>query len=101
MITEKPVSDRDIMRLEEGVDIGDDRPTLPAKASVMDDGLHLIITEGRFHQVKRMLEAVDNKVTYLKRLRMGRVFLDETLGSGEYRRLTESEVESLRSGNSL
>ena len=101
VITEKPVSDRDIMRLEEGVDIGDDRPTLPAKASVMDDGLHLIITEGRFHQVKRMLEAVDNKVTYLKRLRMGRVFLDETLGSGEYRRLTESELESLRSGNSL
>jgi 16S rRNA pseudouridine516 synthase len=97
VITEKPVSDRDIMRLEEGVDIGDDRPTLPARVSVMDDGLHLIITEGRFHQVKRMLEAVDNRVTYLKRLRMGRVFLDEALGSGEYRRLTDAELKSLAS----
>ena len=56
--TEKPVSEADIKKLEEGVDIGDDSPTLPARAYEAEDGLHLIITEGRFHQVKRMLEAV-------------------------------------------
>ena len=94
--TEKPVSEADIKKLEEGVDIGDDSPTLPARAYEAEDGLHLIITEGRFHQVKRMLEAVDNKVTFLKRLRMGGVFLDETLKPGEYRRLTDDELDALR-----
>ncbi len=92
VITEKPVSDDDIKRLEEGLDIGDDKPTLPAKAYLAEDGLHLIITEGRFHQVKRMLEAVDNSVTYLKRLRMGALTLDSKLQGGEYRKLTKEEL---------
>ena len=92
VITEKPVSDDDIKRLEEGLDIGDDKPTLPAKAYLAEDGLHLIITEGRFHQVKRMLEAVDNSVTYLKRLRMGALTLDPKLQGGEYRKLTKEEL---------
>jgi len=97
--TEKPVSEADIKKLEEGVDIGDDRPTLPARAYEAEDGLHLIITEGRFHQVKRMLEAVDNSVTFLKRLRMGGLCLDSSLNPGEYRRLTDEELEKLRSGD--
>ena len=92
VITEKSVSDDDIKRLEEGLDIGDDKPTLPAKAYLAEDGLHLIITEGRFHQVKRMLEAVDNSVTYLKRLRMGALTLDPKLQGGEYRKLTKEEL---------
>ena len=97
--TERPVSKEDIKRLEKGVDIGDDRPTLPARAYEAEDGLHLIITEGRFHQVKRMLEAVDNSVTFLKRLRMGGLCLDSSLNPGEYRRLTGEELEKLRSGD--
>lgn len=97
--TERPVSKEDIKRLEEGVDIGDDRPTLPARSYEAEDGLHLIITEGRFHQVKRMLEAVDNSVTFLKRLRMGGLCLDSSLNPGEYRRLTDEELEKLRSGD--
>ena len=96
--TEKPVSAADIKRLEEGVDIGDDSPTLPARAYEAEDGLHLIITEGRFHQVKRMLEAVDNKVTFLKRLRMGGLCLDGSLKPGEYRRLTDEELALLGHG---
>ena len=96
--TEKPVSEADIKRLEEGVDIGDDSPTLPARAYEAEDGLHLIITEGRFHQVKRMLEAVDNKVTFLKRLRMGGLCLDGSLKPGEYRRLTDEELALLGHG---
>jgi len=97
--TERPVSKEDIKRLEKGVDIGDDRPTLPARAYEAEDGLHLIITEGRFHQVKRMLEAVDNSVTFLKRLRMDGLCLDSSLNPGEYRRLTDEELEKLRSGD--
>ena len=96
VITEKPVSEDNLKKLEAGVDIGDDKPTLPAKAEVMDDGLHLTITEGRFHQVKRMLEAVDNKVTYLKRLKMGELALDPALKEGEYRKLTIAELALIK-----
>ena len=95
--TEKPVSEADIKKLEEGVDIGDDSPTLPARAYEAEDGLHLIITEGRFHQVKRMLEAVDNRVIFLKRLRMGGLCLDGSLKPGEYRRLMDDELDKLKS----
>ena len=72
--------------------------TLPAKVCVIgkDDThrevIHLTIHEGRFHQVKRMLEAVDNSVTYLKRLRMGALTLDPKLQGGEYRKLTKEEL---------
>lgn len=96
--TEKPVSEADIKKLEEGVDIGDDSHTLPARAYEAEDGLHLIITEGRFHQVKRMLEAVDNRVIFLKRLRMGGLCLDGSLKPGEYRRLTDEELALLGHG---
>jgi len=96
VITEKPVSEADLGKLEAGVDIGDDKLTLPAKAEMKDDGLHLTITEGRFHQVKRMLEAVGNKVTYLKRLRMGELTLDPALKEGEYRKLTPKELALIK-----
>lgn len=86
-----------IIRLEEGVDIGDDKPTLPAKAVLTDNEneLLLTITEGRFHQVKRMLTAVGNEVVYLKRLTMGPLKLDENLEKGTWRPLTEAERKSL------
>ncbi len=93
---EHPLTDDDLKRLEEGVDIGDDKPTLPAEAHMEEDGLHLVIYEGRFHQVKRMLEAVNNKVTYLKRLKMGELKLDPELSEGEYRKLTSKELELLK-----
>lgn len=58
--------------------------------------IELTIREGKFHQVKRMFEAVDKKVVYLKRLSMGSLMLDETLASGEYRKLTRAELEELQ-----
>ncbi|PZL70023.1 16S rRNA pseudouridine(516) synthase [Enterococcus plantarum] len=58
--------------------------------------IRLTIQEGKFHQVKRMFEAVDKKVVYLKRLRMGSLWLDEELILGEYRTLTEEELEKLK-----
>ena len=92
-----PLSEADIKALEEGVDIGDDRPTLPSKVCIKDDKtIVLSICEGRFHQVKRMLIAVGNEVLSLKRISEGKVRLDEGLKPGEYRRLTEDEIRELK-----
>lgn len=86
----------DIQRLEQGVDIGEDRLTLPAKVKQLEERVILLtLHEGKFHQVKRMLKAVGNGVTALKRISFGGLTLDESLGSGEYRRLTEDEVKIL------
>ncbi len=93
--TEHDLTEDDLAALREGVDIGDEEITLPAEAFIRDGDLHLVIYEGRFHQVKRMLEAVGNSVVYLKRLRMGKLVLDESLEPGEYRKLTPSELQSL------
>lgn len=101
------LSDEDIKKLQNGVDIGDTNDdgtkklTLPAKVAVKNDDsegnpvIELTIHEGRFHQVKRMLEAVGNEVLFLKRLSMGALVLDETLAPGEYRILTDEELKSL------
>lgn len=93
---EQELQDSDILRLEQGVDIGEDRPTLPARVQRLEDKkILLTIHEGKFHQVKRMLRAVNNRVTALKRVSFGGLNLDEGLRSGEYRALTEGEVEIL------
>lgn len=97
--TKAPVTDEMRCRLEEGVDIGDEKPTLPAKTELTEDGeLLLTVTEGRFHQVKRMLSAVGNEVVYLKRLSMGPLVLDGALSKGEYRALTPEEKAALGIG---
>lgn len=84
--------------LEHGVDIGEKRLTLPAVVRILEEKkITLTITEGKFHQVKRMLHAVGNEVIYLKRIRMGTITLGEELQEGNYRRLTKEEVESLKS----
>ncbi len=79
-------------RLEQGVDIGEKALTRPALVQIIEDNkITLTITEGKFHQVKRMLYAVGNEVIYLKRLRMGGLRLEPELPKGSYRRLTEEE----------
>ncbi|MBR2038318.1 MAG: rRNA pseudouridine synthase [Lachnospiraceae bacterium] len=86
-----------IEALEQGVDIGDDKKTLPAKVEIIDDThIHLTISEGRYHQVKRMLKAVGSEVLYLKRISFGALTLDESLEKGSYRALTEEEITALR-----
>lgn len=90
------LSEEDIQRLEQGVDIGEDCLTLPAKVQQPEEKVILLtIQEGKFHQVKRMLMAVDNSVTALKRISFGGIALDDTLKPGEYRELTEDEVKIL------
>lgn len=97
--TEKPVSPEAVKMLEEGVDIGEEKKTLPGEISCLSpekNSLCLTIREGKFHQIKRMFQAVDNKVLYLKRLSMGSLTLDENLAPGEYRPLTKEEIERLK-----
>ncbi len=83
----------------EGIDIGDDKPTRPAGLELVDSGcdskVRVTITEGRYHQIKRMFEASGCRVTYLKRLSMGAVRLDDTLAPGEYRKLHVDELKAL------
>ena len=92
-----PFDDRQKEQLEQGVDIGEKSPAKPAVVHVLDEKrITLTITEGKYHQIKRMLHAVGNEVVYLKRLRMGTLTLDEKLPKGGFRRLTEEETENLR-----
>ncbi len=85
-------------QLTKGVDIGDEELTLPAKVEIIDakdsttPQILLTIREGRFHQVKRMLQAVENQVLTLKRVSFGPLCLDDTLKPGDYRELTSEEV---------
>lgn len=97
---EGEVSEDTVKQFLEGLDIGDDTVTKPAKLTILSSGeiseIEVVITEGRYHQIKRMFEAVDMKVLYLKRLSMGELFLDDNLACGEYRKLTESEVAMIK-----
>lgn len=81
---------------ETGIDIGEEKPTLPANAQrITDTSLYLTIREGKYHQVKRMLKAVGCEVTYLKRIAMGAISLDKNLPCGCYRELTEEERKKI------
>lgn len=94
------VTEDDVNRFKKGVDIGEEKPTKPAKLVIVSEGdiseIRLTITEGRFHQVKRMFEAVGKEVVYLKRLSMGSLVLPDDLAPGDYRSLTTQELEALR-----
>ena len=97
--TREIVTEDMVLKLEQGVDIGEEKLTLPAKVERKEDKkIELTITEGKFHQVKRMLKAVDNEVVYLKRLSMGSLKLDKALELGKYRSLTEKELADLKKG---
>ena len=90
-------SEEELLCLERGVDIGEERPTMPARVCRQGrQQILLTIHEGKFHQVKRMAQAVDNQVTALKRVSFGGLSLDESLHPGEYRPLSEEEVRQLR-----
>ena len=92
-----PLTDAAAQQLERGVDLHNDpRPTRPARVEMLDDRvIELTISEGRYHQVKRMLAAVGNHVEALHRVQIGQVALDNALKPGEYRELTAQEKDSL------
>ncbi len=96
------VTEADVQSVKAGVDIGEEKPALPAELKVLRvmDGaniseIELTICEGRFHQVKRMMAAVGKKVVYLKRISMGPLQLPDELAPGQCRALTEEEQAAL------
>ena len=93
------IHEEDIHRFKEGLDIGDEKKTLPADLEILSSGeiseAKVTICEGRYHQVKRMFEAIGCKVIYLKRLSMGSLTLDPALEKGAFRKLTEEEIAAL------
>ncbi|SHI60111.1 pseudouridine synthase [Lutispora thermophila] len=92
---------KDIEDFNRGVLLDDGYKTMPADLKILEESevskVIITIKEGKYHQVKRMFEAVGKKVIYLKRLSMGNLKLDENLRPGEYRELTEQEIEGLKS----
>lgn len=93
------VSDNDITAFAEGIDIGDEKPALPAKLEIIsssNEGSEILLTihEGRFHQVKRMFHARGMEVTYLKRISMGPLTLKD-MPKGSYRKLSDEEKRLL------
>ncbi len=91
----RPLEDEKIDILEKGVDIGGyvTKPCVIEKAG--DNLAYITITEGKFHQVKKMFLAVDNYVEYLKRVSFAGIDLDETLELGQYRQLFTKELEKI------
>lgn len=90
-----------VKMFSEGVSIGRDEIAKPAVLKIIDSQKEvskvlITITEGKFHQVKRMVKAVGSEVLYLKRLSMGSLTLDQTLPLGEYRNLSKDEIQQLK-----
>jgi 23S rRNA pseudouridine2605 synthase len=92
---ERPPSDADLRRLAQGVEL-EDGPTAPAEARRLGEReVEIVLREGRNRQVRRMAEAIGNRVVALRRVRFGPIELGD-LAEGEARRLSEAEVEALR-----
>ncbi len=120
VVAEGALSENSVMQLEQGLDIGEKQKTLPGKVQLLTNpreeayagriyqrpeqmevsenttDLLLTIHEGKFHQVKRMLEAVGSRVIYLRRVSMGRLVLPEELSCGEYQLLSEEDIQKLK-----
>jgi len=99
--SDKKLTEEHFEMMKSGMDIGDDKPTLPAELIYVRDNVdgtfqyNITICEGRFHQVKRMFQKCGAEVVFLKRISMGPIELDESLEAGKYRRLTEEEIDKL------
>ena len=99
---DKEVTEADIKAFQKGITLDDGYVCKEAKLEIQsasEEGSEVLVTiqEGKFHQVKRMFEAVGKKVVYLKRIEFGTLKLDEELEEGEYRELTEEEIAILKS----
>lgn len=93
---ETPLSDDDLARLEAGVDIGG-YTTAPCKLARRGDAYEITLTEGKYHQIRRMVEKVGSRVAFLERISFGNIALDRSLERGEWRLLTAEETALLES----
>ena len=93
-----PIQENYAKKLHAGIMLeGEKRRCLPASMEVIDaHHIHLTISEGKYHQVKRMMEALGNQVQSLHRFRIGEIILDPSLEPGDYRPLSEIEVASIQ-----
>ncbi|WPC41459.1 pseudouridine synthase [Clostridium sp. JS66] len=99
---DKPVDQDDIEKFKMGITLDDGYKCLPGKLKILESDengskVEVTIQEGKFHQVKRMFNALDKNVVYLKRIKFGPMELDLDLEEGEYRELSEDEIKSLKS----
>ena len=97
----KLVDERDVATFKKGAVIDDGYKCMPAILEVLkanENGSEIMVTiqEGKFHQVKRMFESVDKKVVFLRRISFGPLKLDKNLSEGQYRELTEEEINLLK-----
>lgn len=90
------VTEEDIEKMRQGLMLADGHFTKPAELNILhsdeESEIELTITEGKYHQVKRMFAALGKKVIYLKRISMGEIVLDHTLALGSFRELTKDEL---------
>jgi 16S rRNA pseudouridine516 synthase len=98
---DKAVDKDDVEAFQQGIELDDGYKCMPAVLEIIDsddEGARVKVTiqEGKFHQVKRMFIARDKKVEYLKRIKFGKILLGEDLQEGEYRELSEEEIEILK-----
>lgn len=95
-----PLCEDDRLLLERGVTLDGGYMTKPARIRASEDGLsgEITLIEGKYHQIKRMFEAVDNKIVTLERVSFGPLVLDERLPRGEWRYLTDDEITALENG---
>ncbi len=99
-LVEGRVTEQERLQFNQGIRISDEFIALPAHLDILKSDerseVYLTIYEGKFHQVKRMFKALDMEVSYLKRVSMGNLVLDESLELGEYRLLTDEELMDLK-----
>ncbi len=100
-VVEGKITNKEVIEFVKGLRIDEDFTALPAQLEIIESGelskVYISIYEGKFHQVKRMFEAVGMRVDYLKRISMASLKLDETLELGSYRHLTDNELGMLKS----
>lgn len=99
-ILEKTLDSDDIQRFSEGIELKDGTVCLEGKVRMICDcppTAEVIIHEGKYHQVKRMFAALGNRVIELKRVKIGKLHLDESLKEGECREITENELNKITS----
>lgn len=92
----KDITNDDIIKIENGITLINGYTTKQSKIErITDNTLYITIVEGKYHQIKLMFKAIYNKVVFLKRISMGKLKLDENLKVGDYRELTEKEIDIL------
>lgn len=100
------ITDEEVLKFKNGLVVDETFTAKPARLHVLEfndadntTDIQITIHEGKFHQIKRMFEAVGSEVLYLKRLSMGTLLLDKNLMPGEYRKLSQEEINALKGVN--